>query len=310
MVSAAGAGPKPIPYKALTTDKIVEALRFCLTPGAARAAARIAAKMRLESGVERAVASFHANLPMRELECDIVKGQPASWTFTTKDTRWKLSKVAAEVLGSHLLVDARRLKIHNVRPIRIETHRWDPFTGTVAAAMSVSADLARAAADTIIEPAKALRRQRAANDDDVTELTDGHTETTQTVNQPRPKNSRGCMDVTKTIALTSGAGMGRFLKTFSTGLVLIPYAYTEGFRNIPLLYGESVRDFGAIEDWKSGVLVGGKTLVFGVYDGITGLVILPVKGAKEEGAFGAVKGVGKGVAGLTTKVFTGLSPLA
>lgn len=111
MVAAAGAGPKPIPQKSLTVEALAAAILFCLTPEAADAAQEIAAKMKIESGVKAAVSSFHANLPTRHLECDILKGYPAAWVFKKKGTRIKLSKVAAEILSTHLKIEFSRIQL-------------------------------------------------------------------------------------------------------------------------------------------------------------------------------------------------------
>lgn len=42
-------------------------------------------------------------------------------------------------------------------------------------------------------------------------------------------------------------------------------------------------------------------LAYGFYDGITGLVTQPIRGAQENGAIGAIAGIGKGVGGLVLK---------
>jgi hypothetical protein len=110
MIAAAGAGPSPIPQKSLNVDSLTAAIQFCLRPDVVTATEKIAAKMKTESGVKAAVASFHANLPLGRLECDIIKSQPASWTYKGKDTSLKLSKVAAEILSNHLKVDFRKLR--------------------------------------------------------------------------------------------------------------------------------------------------------------------------------------------------------
>lgn len=76
---------------------------------------------------------------------------------------------------------------------------------------------------------------------------------------------------------------------------------------MPLLYGEEVRDYGEIHDWKSGAVVGAKAVVYGVVDGVGGRFILPYQGAQRQGPLGAVKGVGKSFAGLFSRLFTGKS---
>ena len=109
MVAAAGAGPRPLPYKGLSSQKIVEAIEFCMTPAALEAAGGIAAKMRTESGVKTAVESFHRGLPKKEMQCDVIKGQPAVWVYKSDRRRIQLSRVAAQTLSKHLKVDFKGL---------------------------------------------------------------------------------------------------------------------------------------------------------------------------------------------------------
>lgn len=75
-----------------------------------------------------------------------------------------------------------------------------------------------------------------------------------------------------------------------------------GFRNIPRLYNDdTIRPVDKVTDLATGMKVAGKELGFGFYDGITGLVTQPIRGAEKDGAAGLVKGIGKGVAGLIVK---------
>ncbi|KAG8896572.1 hypothetical protein FRB99_008829 [Tulasnella sp. 403] len=67
----------------------------------------------------------------------------------------------------------------------------------------------------------------------------------------------------------------------------------EGFRNMPKLYGSDVREVGPVRDFRSGLREGGKGFAYGIYDGITGLVTEPIRGAREEGFMGAIKGSGR-----------------
>lgn len=105
MVHAAGAGPMPIPHKMLNSQNLAQAIRDCLTPGALAAARGMAEKMRQENGVRQAVDSFHANLPLDKMRCDIIPALPAAWSYKMGSQNLKLSKAAAEVL-----TDSRRVK--------------------------------------------------------------------------------------------------------------------------------------------------------------------------------------------------------
>ncbi|KAK8753087.1 hypothetical protein OTU49_002418, partial [Cherax quadricarinatus] len=55
---------------------------------------------------------------------------------------------------------------------------------------------------------------------------------------------------------------------------------------------------------------GGKGIVTGVVDGVTGVFLKPIDGAKEEGVEGFFKGVGKGMVGLVTRPASGVIDFA
>ncbi|KAK1831749.1 glycosyltransferase family 28 domain-containing protein [Podospora conica] len=79
-------------------------------------------------------------------------------------------------------------------------------------------------------------------------------------------------------------------------------ALAQGFHNAPRLYGDdTVRRPTRVTGIKSGLRAAGHEFVYGVYDGWTGLVRLPVRGARDDGVRGFVKGVGMGVTGFVLK---------
>lgn len=105
----------------------------------------------------------------------------------------------------------------------------------------------------------------------------------------------------------SAAGIGGVIGHSYKGMLLdLPYAVTEGMRNAPKLYGGQVYDPGAVTDWKSGGIAGAKNFTHGMVEGIGGLVMEPIRGAKKEGALGAAKGAGIGLLNLGTKVSSGI----
>lgn len=111
MVATAGAGPCPIPHKLLDVPTLVLAIRYCLTPEALRAARQIASKMQQDEGVKAAVASFHKHLPESLIECDLLPQFPACWRYKKGHKSYRLSKVAAEVLVEHKILDPKKLKL-------------------------------------------------------------------------------------------------------------------------------------------------------------------------------------------------------
>jgi len=80
----------------------------------------------------------------------------------------------------------------------------------------------------------------------------------------------------------------------------------KGFRNVPKLYNDdTVRPTEKVTGLASGFKVAGKEFGLGLYDGLSGLVTQPMKGAEKEGGMGFVKGVGKGVSGFLVKPAAG-----
>jgi vacuolar protein sorting-associated protein 13A/C len=61
---------------------------------------------------------------------------------------------------------------------------------------------------------------------------------------------------------------------------------------------------------QEGIARGGKGLVMGVFDGVTGVVMKPVQGAKDEGVGGFFKGLGKGAVGLVARPTAGIVDFA
>jgi hypothetical protein len=79
-----------------------------------------------------------------------------------------------------------------------------------------------------------------------------------------------------------------------------------GFRNAPKLYNdETVRKPEKVTSFETGLKVAGKEFGLGFYDGISGLVTQPLRGAQKEGGMGFMKGVGKGIGGLLLKPAAG-----
>ena len=124
--------------------------------------------------------------------------------------------------------------------------------------------------------------------------------------QTESDQSRNGLLVAGSMLGATAKGFGKFTGSYFKGIVVdIPHAAAEGFRQVPRLYGEKPKEYGAIQDWKSGAIFGGRNFVDGMTDGFTGFITQPVNGAKEEGALGAVKGFAKGTIGLVTKVPSG-----
>jgi hypothetical protein len=86
----------------------------------------------------------------------------------------------------------------------------------------------------------------------------------------------------------------------------IPLALTEGLKNVPRAYGDTIRQHGPVTDFESGATVAGKTFVWGFADGQSDTVVKPYQGAQKEGVKGAAKGLCKGLVNMTTKTGAGI----
>ncbi|KAJ5765786.1 hypothetical protein N7520_005345 [Penicillium odoratum] len=131
IVARAGAGPRPIPHKQLTVDKLSEAIDMALKESTRQKAQTIAKKMENESGVREGVRSFHRQLDLKSLRCCICPHRPAVWHL--KRTNLGFSAFAAAIL-----VETGSLKPEDLvlsRAMEYDTYR-DPV-GPISASAQV-----------------------------------------------------------------------------------------------------------------------------------------------------------------------------
>lgn len=106
----------------------------------------------------------------------------------------------------------------------------------------------------------------------------------------------------KQIAQDVGTGLGKTAEALARAPMDLSLAVAQGFHNAPRLYGDTtVRRPARITGIKSGLKAAGKEFIWGVNDGVSGLVMQPYTGARDNGAFGLVKGIGMGLTGFVLK---------
>ncbi|SPQ18621.1 46dc12d5-0840-4724-9e0b-fcc351d440a4 [Thermothielavioides terrestris] len=104
------------------------------------------------------------------------------------------------------------------------------------------------------------------------------------------------------LALAAGRSVGALAASAFKMQADVCLGLARGFRNAPKLYhDETVRAPEKVTGLASGVRVAGREFGLGLYDGISGLVTQPLRGAGKEGGRGLVKGVGKGIGGFILK---------
>ncbi|KAF2621128.1 glycosyltransferase family 1 protein [Macroventuria anomochaeta] len=318
MVAAAGAGPMPIPQRQLTTESLSEAVKFCLSDEVVRAAAAIAERMKSEVGVEAAAKSFHRNLPIKKMLCDVVPHLPAAFYYHKGNNMIKLSSFAAEIVFPKARKDIKYLKLYESNPINIETRRWDPISGGASAVLSTAVDLTSGVTGLFTKPITEYRddRDRRAYEESNAESS----KAANTKNNPTKSNSDSASVMTSAsgtkkrepisagrLAGASGMSIAMAAPKALKGMTVdIPLALTEGLKHVPSHYGDIPRNHGPVTGFKSGAAVAGKTFAWGFIDGISDVVVKPYQGAQKEGAKGAAKGLGKGMVNLATKSGAGM----
>ncbi|TDZ39681.1 Sterol 3-beta-glucosyltransferase UGT80B1 [Colletotrichum spinosum] len=320
VVADAGAGPAPIPYRSLTSQKLIHAIQYCLSSEALQAAEELSRSMQAEDGVQAAVDSFHSHLPKSMMACDFFPDQPAALAYGRGKKQVKMCRPVASILVKNNKVERKQLKSYRSKPTNIENERWDPVTAVSAASISTIVKMAGATADIIVRPFEPKKRASDSGDSksELPELARRNTQAPAFAMLPlpgvgvpekgeeklpsRPVSSRAESSSGKSGALVVANGVGKVAGTATKGLFVdIPLAVTEGLRAVPNMYGDTVKKHDAVEDFRSGVSVAGKTFCHDMKGGLTDIFVHTYTGKKEQGAIGAAKGLGKGFVSLVTK---------
>ncbi|KAK8902239.1 hypothetical protein QC760_008753 [Botrytis cinerea] len=322
MINAAGAGPTPVPFKSLNTKNLVEGLKFCLTKEAAIAAGKIASKMVKEDGVKAAVRSFHANLPLEDLRCDLLPDKPAAWRYKHKEKTIKLSKFAMQILLENNRLDQENVKLLETKHIDILHRRWDPVTAMASAYIGIATDIVQAQVGVFTKPYEEYKKAQAQNksrkivDESLSkqdpEVSDSHSlpggngamSSSSSIHSTNSHNKKS--GTAGLMARASGKSAGKmFVATGKGFFVNVPLAMADGMRAMPGFYGDKAKDCGNVTGWKSGMAAGGKAFSYGIVGGLADLVVQPYKGGRKEGALGVAKGIGKGTLGMISKISGG-----
>jgi hypothetical protein len=107
-------------------------------------------------------------------------------------------------------------------------------------------------------------------------------------------------------AVSTGKGLAKIVGAGFKSPMDFSLNVAKGFHNVPKLYGDEVRQVDKVTDLQSGVKTAAKEFGLGFYEGLSGLVMDPYRGAKKEGGAGFVKGIGKGIAGVPLRIMGGV----
>ncbi|KAI8962389.1 glycosyltransferase family 1 protein [Daldinia sp. FL1419] len=330
MLSNAGAGPTPVPYKKLSAERLAAGIKTCLTDEVLQAAQKISRNIELEGdGAENAVRAFHKNLIAPEegsMRCSILDDRVAVWRV--KQTSIKLSALAAYIAVSRGLISWRRLRLLRHKEWNDFEGPGEPVTGVVGSLVGTVGDVFGGIGSVPYRLAKTShRRAEKIKKRDRKRQQKKNALARRSDEFPFPNQADGNAEVgangndrtgntSYTTPLETGPlepfqeeylndieeGIGKTGRALAHAPVDLSLALAQGFHNAPRLYGdETVRRPIRVTGIRSGLRAAGHEFVYGIYDGFTGLVRLPVRGAKEGGIKGVLAGVGMGLTGFVLK---------
>jgi UDP:flavonoid glycosyltransferase YjiC (YdhE family) len=312
MIGSAGAGPEPVPYKSLTAEKLAEGIKLCLTEETRRAAGEIAKSIEAEGdGAENAVKAFHKHLklsPPNSIRCSIFKDRIAAWK--PKDANIKLSPLAADMLVQSGHITWKRLRLYRHM-------EWNDFEGPGEPVTGVAGSIAKSVGNVfggiggVPKRMHRTTKKRKELEEEASQAVEDRKE--RKASSQQQDGSPGTVPHTDTQPMTTEeaaeeyvgdvtSGFGQAASAIAKAPVDLSLALAQGFHNAPRLYGDdTVRRPVRVTGISSGLKAARKEFGYGVYDGFTGVVRLPIRGAKQDGAVGFAKGTGMGLMGFVLK---------
>ncbi|KAL4885393.1 hypothetical protein BJY04DRAFT_134029 [Aspergillus karnatakaensis] len=156
IVARAGAGPEPIPYKRLTSEKLAAGIKKALEKETLKKAGEIGEKMREEEGVGNAVASFYHHVDLEALRCDLCPHRPAVWWV--KRDHLKLSAFAATVLVETGLLKPHDLVLYRAKEYDTSRSPKGPLSAGAEVLYGVVTDFVAAMAEFPTDIAEMLNK--------------------------------------------------------------------------------------------------------------------------------------------------------
>ncbi|KAH6850045.1 hypothetical protein B0I37DRAFT_390386 [Chaetomium sp. MPI-CAGE-AT-0009] len=334
MVANAGAGPDPVPYKHLTAEKLAEGIKYCITDDARKAVEKIAKDIEEEGdGAENACRAFHRGLILqgtRSMRCSILPDRVAVWQM--KKTRLRLSAVAAEMLVERGLLSWKKLHLLRHNEWNDFEGPGEPLTGAAGSLMSSVGNVFSGVGKVpylIGKGAKKRKEKKKQKKEERSKKDSGSADGKQSSGDSRPDDSQQgdanedvphietttthAMNRQRTTSTTStspveeaarqvGRGAVKSASALARTPVDLIQSLAQGFHNAPRLYGDdTVRRPTRVTGMKSGLRAARREFAYGIYDGWTGVVRLPVRGARDDGIRGFIPGVGMGLTGFVLK---------
>ncbi|KAG6304309.1 hypothetical protein E4U44_008644, partial [Claviceps purpurea] len=322
MIAKANAGPEPIPYKDLTAEKLAEAIKICLEPNTLARAAELGTKIPMSVLVDAGLLEYddvklcrHVEYNNEDQPSDPVTAGAIALIGDMSDIGLAIADVPRKPFQTRRIKDSQGFEMRNVA--KAPTKPTPASKGVVSQTASMKADMwnkavhrgdhsttvtagfnqsrlhqpndPRPSHELLTNPtsATAFNKQTASTQLSIQSMTRSSVDKTQSAGLRRdPSPSVVSLDTT----IAAGQSVGRAVSTGVKAPMNFALGLAKGFRNMPRLYNDdTVRPSGKVTDLTSGIRLAGKELGLGFFDGITGLVTQPIRGAGKEGASGFVK---------------------
>ncbi|KAJ5303951.1 uncharacterized protein N7443_003611 [Penicillium atrosanguineum] len=281
MIAKIGAGPKPIPFKKLTAPDLAAAIGAALEPDIKQRAKELGEQIRKESGVDAGVTSFHHHLEHSNLGCAIASSHPAAWKI--RGTNIQLGSGAVALLVNRGLLGTDKIELFRPQKYDLNIGPRDPFSG-----------MAFAFIDSTSEIGGGLNHFGASTKE-LFRLT---------LEKPFVHSGK------RSAFASSLKGIGKASVNVVRTPVDIAYAFTQGLHNAPKLWGDHHVELPeTIEGIPSGLTAAGKELVFGVYNGVSSLILFPRESTDHRNKLDILTGIGFGTASCITKSVSGLTAI-
>lgn len=303
MVESIGAGPPSLPYKELTAENLAAAIKMATQRNLFQSLDTISAALSAEQGASVIIDKFHKYLPWEALRCSLDPSRPVAWRIKKAGRYINVSTFAAAVLESNGLVKDKDLRHCKLISYMLDYGPLEPVSGGMLAVTSLFYNVFKGMSrvvtglDAFVPPSNATNSSKTTGKKEVYALTHGS-----------PVSANDATEVSENPGLVSLKGCGKVIAATARSPMTFSLALAKGAHNAPRIWGDStVREVDPVTGIGSGIVVGCKELFLGTYDGIAGLVRLPLIGAREAGPLGALKGIGKGLAGAPVKMFSAMA---
>lgn len=171
MVSRAGAGPEPVPFKRLTSDILAESIDVALSPDAQARAQELGAKITHENGAETGAETFLGGLAGVPgaggiYRCVIDPSRPAVWKV--RGTEATLSSFAASVLVESGEIEGgwQGLKLCRHKEWETDVGPYEPISGGAGALLGTVGSIMMGVGDF---PKEIFRGMRKSTDSDTSQ---------------------------------------------------------------------------------------------------------------------------------------------